>query len=93
MVSPATIKSQLVQLQDERNKLQKESRKASQRFKLSLGGIALGILLLPFAFLAGVPVALIAGFLAVFYSVKKSSSDDRLENVESEIHKLEISMA
>lgn len=93
MVSPADIKSQLVKLEDEKNKLQEESRKASLRFKLSLGGIVLGILLLPLAFLAGVPVLLVAGFLAIFYSVKKSTFDDKLENVESEIHSLEISMA
>ena len=93
MVSPAEIKSQLTQLESEKKALQEESRKASQWFKLSLGGIAIGILLFPLTFFAGVPVVLVAGFLAIFYSVRKSTFDDKLENVESEIHKLEMSMA
>ena len=47
MVSLAEMKSQLVELEDKKNKLQEEFQKASQRFKMSLWGIGIGVVLLP----------------------------------------------
>lgn len=92
MVSLADMKSQLVELEDEKNKLQEEFQKANRRFKLSLWGIGIGVLLLPL-YWSGIPVLLVAGIMAIYYSVKKSGFEDRLETLETEIHKLENSMA
>lgn len=92
MVSLAEMKSQLVELEDEKNKLQEEFQKANQRIKLSLWGIGIGVILLPL-YWSGIPVLLVAGIMAIFYSAKKSNFEDRLETLETEIHKLEISMA
>ena len=93
MVSLADMKAKLVELEDEKNKLQEEIQKASHRFKLSLWGIGIGVILLPLVIFAGIPVLLVAGIVAVYYSVKKTNYEDRLETLETEIHKLEISMA
>jgi hypothetical protein len=93
MVSPGDMKSHLVELEGKKNKLQEEILKANQRLKWSVWGIAIGVLLLPLAIFAGIPVLLIAGIVAVYYSIKKSSFEDKLETLETEIHKLEISMA
>lgn len=93
MVSLANMKSQLTELENQKNKLETETQKAKQRLKWSVWGIAIGVLLLPLAIFAGIPVLLIAGIVAVYYSIKKSSFEDKLETLETEIHKLEISMA
>ena len=93
MVSLADMKSHLEELEDEKNRFQEEIQKAKQRLKLSLGGIVIGVLLLPFVLFAGIPVLVVAGVIAIYYSVKKTSYEDKLETLETEIHKLEISMA
>lgn len=93
MVSPGEMKSNLIELEEEKKKFQEEIRKANQRFKWSLGGIPIGVLLLPFVIFAGIPVLLVAGGMAIYYSAKKTNYEDKLETLETEIHKLEISMA
>jgi len=93
MVSLANMKSQLTELENQKSKFEEEIRTTNQRLKWSVVGIAIGVLLLPLALVAGIPVIVVAGFMAVFFSVKKSNFEDKLESVESEIHKLEISMA
>jgi hypothetical protein len=93
MVSPANMKSRLVELENQKSEFETEIQNANQRLKWSVVGIAIGVLLLPLALYVGIPVVLIAGFMTVFYSVKKSSFEDKLETLESEIHKLEISLA
>jgi hypothetical protein len=93
MVSLAEMKTQLGELEEQKLKLKEEIRKTDQSLKVSLGGIGIGVLLLLLSPLAGVIVILAAGAIAVFYAVKKSSDQDKLETLESEIHKLEISMA
>ena len=93
MVSPANMKSRLVELENQKSEFETEIQNANQRLKWSVVGIAIGVLLLPLALYVGIPVVLIAGFMTVFYSVKKSSFEDKLEALESEIHKLEISLA
>ena len=93
MVSPANMKSRLVELENQKSEFETEIQNANQRLKWSVVGIAIGVLLLPMALYIGIPVVLIAGFMTVFYSVKKSSFEDKLEALESEIHKLEISLA
>ena len=93
MVSPANMKSRLVELENQKSEFETEIQNANQRLKWSVVGIAIGVLLLPMALYIGIPVVLIAGFITVFYSVKKSSFEDKLETLESEIHKLEISLA
>jgi hypothetical protein len=92
METPGEMKSHLEELEDQKNKLEEEIQKANQRFKLSLWGIGIGILLLPL-YWSGVPILVIAGIMAIVYSIKKAGCQDKLENLETEIHKLEISMA
>lgn len=92
MVSLADMKSQLGELENQKIKLKEEIKKANQRFKLSLWGIGIGVILLPL-YWSGIPVILVAGIVAIYYSVKKASFEDKLEGLETEIHKLEISMA
>ena len=93
MVSPTNMKSRLAELENQKSEFETEIQNANQRLKWSVVGIAIGVLLLPLALYVGIPVVLIAGFMTVFYSVKKSSFEDKLEALESEIHKLEISLA
>jgi hypothetical protein len=92
MVSLADMKSHLTELENQKSKLETEIQKAGKRLKMSLWGIGIGILLLPL-YWSGVPILVIAGIMAIFYSVKQTNSRDKLESLESEIHKLEISMA
>jgi hypothetical protein len=93
MVSLAEMKTHLSELEDQKLKLKEEIRKANQSLKVSLGGIGIGVLLLLLFPLAGILLMLVAGLIAVFYAIKKSSFQDKLETLENEIHKLEISMA
>ena len=86
------MKSHLDELEDQRQKLSTAILNAKKRLKMSLWGIGIGIILLPL-YWSGVPVLLIAGVMALFYSVKQTSYQDKLETLETEIHKLEISMA
>jgi cell division protein FtsB len=60
---------------------------------MSLWGLGIGVILLRLSLWLGFSVIAIAGGIAVFYFVKQTSYHDKLENLESEIHKLEISMA
>ena len=92
MVSLAEMKSHLDELENQKRKFEDAKSKAGQRFKMSLWGILAGVILLP-VYWSGVPVLLIAGIMALVFYVKQSSYQDKLENLESEIHKLEISMA
>ena len=92
METPGEMKSHLEELEDQKNKLEEEIQKANRRFKLSLWGIGIGILLLPL-YWSGVPIFVIAGIMAIVYSIRKAGCQDKLENLETEIHKLEISMA
>ena len=93
MVSPGEMKSHLVELENQKSKLETEIQKAKQRLKWSVWGIAIGVLLLPLAIFVGIAMLVIAGIIAVYYSIKSSSFEDQLDAIESEIHKLEISMA
>jgi len=92
MSTQAEMKSQLDELEVQKRKLEDEILKASQGFKMSLWGIGIGIILLPL-YWSGIPILLIAGAAALFYSAKRSSLQDKLGTLENEIHKLEISMA
>jgi len=92
MTSLADMKSQLDELEDQKQKLNAAILEAKKRLKMSLWGIGIGIILLPL-YWSGVPVLLIAGVIALFYSIKQTSYQDKLETLETEIHKLEISMA
>jgi hypothetical protein len=92
MSTQAEMKAHLGELEEQKRKLEDALEKASQRFKMSLWGIGIGIILLPL-YWSGVPVLLIAGAAALFYSAQRSSSQDKLNSLKTEIHKLEISMA
>ena len=86
------IKSQLNELESQKQKLEEAKLKAGQRLKMSLWGVGAGVILLP-VYWSGVPVLLIAGIMALYFYIKQSTYQDKLENLESEIHKMEISMA
>ena len=92
MATLTEMKSQLTKLETKKNQLEADIQKANQRFKMSLWGIGIGVILLP-VYWSGVPVLVIAGIMAIFYSLKQTNFRDKLESLESEIHKLEISMA
>ena len=92
MVSLAEMKSHLDELENQKQKLVEAKQKAGQWLKMSLWGIGIGVILLP-VYWSGVPVLLIAGIMALVFYIKQSSCQDKLENLETEIHKLEISMA
>jgi len=92
MTSLADIKSHLAELEVQKQRLNTAIQQAKKRLKWSLWGVGVGIILLPL-YWSGAPVILIAGAIAIFYSVKQTSYQDKLDNLETEIHKLEISMA
>ena len=92
MTTLAEMKSHLDELEDRKKELEDAIETASQRYKMSLWGILIGVILLPL-YWSGVPVLLIAGAAALYYSAKRSSSEDKLGALETEIHQLEISMA
>jgi len=92
MATLAEMKSHLNELEDQKQKLEAAILKAGQRLKMSLWGIGIGIILLPL-YWSGIPILVIAGIMAIFYSLKQTNSSDKLESLKSEIHKLEISMA
>ena len=92
MTSLADMKSHLDELEDQKQKLNTAILKAKKRLKMSLWGLGLGIILLPL-YWSGIPILLIAGVTALFYSGKQAGYQDKLETLETEIHKLEISMA
>jgi hypothetical protein len=92
MATPSEMKSQLEQLEDQKRRLEDAIKKASQRFKWCLWGIGIGVVLLPL-YWSGIPVLLVAGAGAIYYSAKRAISQDKLGALETEIHKLEISMA
>ena len=92
MVSLAEMKSHLDELENQKRKLEDAKLKAGRRLKMSLWGIVVGVILLP-VYWSGVPVLLIAGIMTLVFYIKQSSCQDKLENLETEIHKLEISMA
>ncbi|MFL7871470.1 MAG: hypothetical protein AB8I58_21760 [Anaerolineales bacterium] len=92
MATPAEMKTHLEQLEDQKRELEDAIEKANKRYKISLWGIGIGIVLLPL-YWSGIPVLLVAGAAALFYSARRSVSQDKLGALETEIHKLEISMA
>jgi hypothetical protein len=92
MATPSEMKTHLEQLEDQKRQLETAIEKANKRYKMSLWGIGIGVILLPF-YWSGIPVLLIAGVAALYYSARRSVSQDKLGTLESEIHKLEISMA
>lgn len=92
MTTLAEMKSHLDELEDRKKKLEDAIETANQRYKMSLWGILIGVILLPL-YWSGIPILLIAGAAALYFSAKRSSSQDKLSTVETEIHQLEISMA
>ncbi|MGB7876933.1 MAG: hypothetical protein WBL25_21320 [Anaerolineales bacterium] len=92
MSTLAEMKSHLDELEEQKRRLEDAIETAGQRYKMSLWGIVIGIVLLPL-YWSGIPVLLISGAAALFFSAKRSSSQDKLSTLETEIHKLEISMA
>lgn len=92
MASLTNMKSHLTELENQKIKLEADIRNANQRLRMSLLGFGAGVILLRLSLWLGIAVIAIAGILAIFYFVKQTSIHDKLENLESEIHKLEISM-
>ena len=92
MATPSEMKTHLEQLEDQKRQLETAIELANKRYKMSLWGIGIGVILLPF-YWSGILVLLVAGGAALYYSARRSVSQDKLGTLESEIHKLEISMA
>jgi hypothetical protein len=92
MTSLTEMKTQLIELEDQKEKLNIAMLKANQRIKMGLWGIGLGVILLPL-YWSGVPVLLVAGITALFYFGKRAGYQDKLEIIETEIHELETCMA
>jgi hypothetical protein len=92
MVSLANMKSQLAELETQKNKLEAEIQKANQRLRMALWGIAIGALFFRLSLWLSISIMLIAGIVAIFYFSKQTSFHDKLESLETEIHRLEISM-
>lgn len=93
MVSPGEMKTHLAELENQKSKLEAEIQKANQRLRIGLLGLAVGAVFFRLSLWLSISVMLIAGFIAIFYFVKQTSFHDKLETLEAEIHKLEISMA
>lgn len=92
MSTQAELKSHLDELEKQKKQLEDAIETANQRFKWGLWGIGIGVILIPLYWL-GIPVLLVSGATVLYYSIKRSSNQDKLGDVETEIHKLEISMA
>ena len=92
MSTQAEMKLRLDELEVQKKQFEDTIEKASQRFKWGLWGIGIGAILIPL-YGAGVPVLLLSIATVLYYSIKRSSSQDKLGDLETEIHKLEISMA
>lgn len=92
MSTQAEMKSHLDELAIQKRKLVDAIEKANQRFKWGLWGTGIGVILIPL-YGAGIPVLLLSIATVLYYSIKRSSSQDKLGDLETEIHKLEISMA
>jgi len=92
MSTQAEMKSHLDELEIQKKQLIDTIERASQRFKWGLWGIGIGAILIPL-YGVGIPVLLVSAAGVLYYSIKRSSSQDKLGDLESEIHKLEISMA
>ena len=92
MASLVNMKSHLAELEDQKSRLEVEFQKANRLLKMTLLGIGIGVLLLRLSLWLGISVIIIAGIAAIIYAVKQASFHDKLETLETEIHKLEISM-
>ena len=92
MSTQTEMKSRLDELEKHKRQLENAIETTSHRFKWGLWGIGIGVILIPLYGL-GIPVLLVSGAAALYYSIKRSSNQDKLSDLESEIHKLEISMA
>jgi hypothetical protein len=92
MVSLANIKSQLTELETQKGKLEADIQKANQRLRMALWGIAVGALFFRLSLWLSISIMLIAGVVAIFYFSKQTGFHDKLQTLETEIHKLEISM-
>ena len=89
--SKSEMRAYLDQLEDQKRQLEIAIVKASQWFKWSLWGIGIGIVLLPL-YWSGIPILLVAGAGAIYYSAKRAISQDKLGALKTEIHNLETSM-
>jgi hypothetical protein len=93
MESLGEKKSHLEELESQKFRLEEQVREVNRRLKMSLIGTGVGILLVPLFWLVGVPVIVVAGITALVYFGQQTRFKDKLESLETEIHKLEISMA
>ncbi len=92
MNSLADKKIQVVVLEGQKNKLATEINKASRQYKLGLWGVFIGIFLIPI-YGIGVVLLIAGGLVALINANKRAKYRDELENLESQIYKLNSSMA
>ena len=92
MNSLADKKILIVVLEGQKSKLETEINKASQQYKLGLWGVLIGIFLIPIYGIGVVPL-IAGGLVALINANKRAKYRDELENLESQIYKLNSSMA
>ena len=92
MASLANMKTQLTELENQKSRLEAEIQQANQRLRMALWGVAIGAVFFRLSLWLSISVMVIAGIVAIFYFIKQTTFHDQLESLETEIHKLEISM-
>ena len=92
MNSLADKKILIVVLEGQKSKLETGINKASQQYKLGLWGVLIGIFLIPIYGIGVVPL-IAGGLVALINANKRAKYRDELENLESQIYKLNSSMA
>jgi len=92
MNSLADMKIKIVELEDQKKKLETEISKADKQYKFGLWAVLVGVFLIPLYGIGFIPV-IVGGFMALVNIAKRAKCRDELENLESQIHKLNLSMA
>ncbi|MBI2759064.1 MAG: hypothetical protein HYX49_10350 [Chloroflexi bacterium] len=91
MNSLAQMKVQLIELENRKKKLETEIQNSTKRYKMGLWAVFIGIFLTPLYGLGFLPL-LAGGFAALLYNGRRARFKDELQNLDAEIHKLNISM-
>jgi|GEM_PF-6787928 len=91
MTSLAKMKAELVELEAQKKRLKIDIVRKDKRFKLCLWLAGGGVALLPL-YGSGIIMILAGGIMAMIVSEQRTRLKDRLEEVDTQITKLELSM-
>jgi hypothetical protein len=92
MDSLAKMKAQIIELEDQKTKLETEIGKANRQYKLGVWGVVIGIFLIPL-YGAGLLLLAAGGFVALMNGGRRAKFRDQMELIEAEIRRLKLSMA